>query len=269
MPFNKSLRFGIVIFLSAVLLAACTPSQAAAPTGISQIPNTGLATNSIGYPAAPTAADAASQNSTQVSPTVPPYPAVGNSTSNATSSSSTGIKYVLDPSNSSASYAVREQLASLKLPSDAVGKTNSISGQIIINPDGSIDSANSKFTVDITTLQTDSAMRDNYVARNILQSNQFPQAVFVPTKTSGLPAAIPQSGNLSFQLIGDLTIHNVTKTVTWDVTGTISNGDASGTAITSFTFEDFGLHQPSVPIVLSVVDKISLTVTIGLKSAGN
>jgi polyisoprenoid-binding protein YceI len=169
-------------------------------------------------------------------------------------------------SGSQASYAVREQLASLSLPSDAIGTTSAVSGSISVNPDGSIDSANSKITVDVSTLHTDSGMRDNYVARNILQSGQYPQAVFVATQVSGLPKTLPQSGRVSFKLTGNLTIRNVTKPVTWDVSGAITNGKAAGTATTSFTFEDFNLSQPHVGMVLSVVDKITLTVTVTLQT---
>jgi polyisoprenoid-binding protein YceI len=234
MQLDRIQRFGIILFLVGWLLAACTPLQPAAAT--------------------------ISANSSSTS--------TGSTNSTTDTSSGSGTKYVLDATSSSASYSVQEQLARLNLPTMAVGKTSSISGQIVINPDGSIDSTNSKFTVDVSSLQTDSSMRDNYVARNILQSNQYPQAVFIPTQAKGLPAAIPQSGNLTFQLVGNLTIRNVTKPVTWDVTGSITNGAASGTATTSFTFEDFNLSQPAVPVVLSVVDKITLTVTIGLKPAG-
>jgi polyisoprenoid-binding protein YceI len=160
---------------------------------------------------------------------------------------------------------VREQLARLDLPGDAIGKTNAVSGSITVNPDGTIDSANSKVVVDVTTLQTDSSMRDNYVRRNILQTDQYPQIVFVPTEVSGLPAALPQSGNVSFKVTGNLTIRDVTKPVTWDVIGSINNGEATGTATTSFTFEDFNLSQPKVPVVLSVVDKITLNVTVAFQ----
>ena len=82
------------------------------------------------------------------------------------------------------------------------------------------------------------------------------------------PMYIPQSGDISFQVTGNLTIRDVTKPVTWDVKGSIANGLASGTATTVFTFEDFNLTQPRVPVVLSVVDKITLSVTLSLQIAG-
>jgi polyisoprenoid-binding protein YceI len=270
MTYQPIKRLAIIIFLAGLLLAGCAPFQPASPTSSNtQVPDAGSTANVAGIQTAPVVVVATGNPvSTATSAANSTNTPAGYATSTAYSSGGSGIKYLLDASSSTASYSVQEQLAKLNLPTMAVGTTNSISGQIIINPDGSIDSTNSKFTVDVSTLRTDSSMRDNYVARNILQSDQFPQAVFVPTQTKGLPATIPQSGSLTYQLIGNLTIRNVTKPITWDVTGSITNGIAGGTATTSFTFEDFNLSQPSVPIVLSVVDKITLTITISLKPAG-
>ena len=61
-------------------------------------------------------------------------------------------------------------------------------------------------------------------------------------------------------LIGGTTGHG-------DVTGKIDNGAASGTATTSFTFSDFNLSPPQVPVVLSVVDKITLEVNGEIQQA--
>ena len=251
----------MVFLLAPALLAACAPSAAISPTStVNSLPITGQSvTDTVSSTAAATIA-ANTPDLSAVSTT-----AATATTSSTSSSPSGGVKYVLVAAKSSVSYAVREQLARLNLPSDAIGTTNGISGQIVLNPDGSFDQANSKFTVDLSSLQTDSSMRDNYVAGNILQTGQYPQAVFVPTQATGLPGTIPQSGNVTFKLVGDLTIRNVTKSVTWDVSGTVNNGEATGTATTNFTFEYFNLHQPSVPVVLSVVDKITLTITLDLK----
>lgn len=262
---SKSVFFGIILTIIAVLLAACAPMTAApSSNSVNQVPITGASPTSPSTSLSSATAEPASP--TSLPALTNPAPTTASSGAN---SSGSGVKYVLVASKSEASYAVREQLARLSLPSDAVGKTNAISGAVTLNPDGSIDSANSKITVDLSTLQTDSAMRDGFVSRNVLQTSQYPLAVFVPTQISGLPASLPQSGNVAFKVTGNMTIHNVTKPVTWDVTGAINNGDATGTATTSFTFEDFGLNQPQVPVVLSVVDKISLTVTLDFQKAGN
>jgi len=243
MPVSKIRHSALIVFLLAVLLAACA-APAAAPTAL-PAPTDAPAPANTPLPAA-TAAPAAS--------TAPSASAGGAS-----------VTYELVAANSEASYSIREQLARLSFPSDAVGKTQAVSGSITVNADGSIDSSKSKFTVDVSTLKSDEAMRDGYVSRAILQTKQYPQVVFVPTAAEGLPATLPTSGAVTFKVTGNLTIKDVTKPVTWDVTGSVANGEATGTATTTFTFEDFNLTQPRVPVVLSVVDKITLNMKVDLK----
>lgn len=168
---------------------------------------------------------------------------------------------------SEVNYRVREQLASVDLPSDAVGKTNAISGNIAIQPDGTILSSESKLVVEVSSLKSDRNMRDNYVRQNILQTNQYPQVIFVPTQVSGLSSPLPQSGDFSFTLTGDLTVRDVTKPVTWDVTGQIQGGQLTAQASTTFTFEDFNITQPRVPVVLSVEDHITLEANLVMQQA--
>lgn len=162
-------------------------------------------------------------------------------------------------SGNEARYRVREQLANVSLPSDAVGKTSAVSGSLVINADGSIASDQSKVVVDLTGLTSDKSQRDRFVQNNLLQTRTYPTAEFVPTGVTGLSSPLPTSGDVSFQLTGDLTVHGATHPVTWTVTATAANGtDLTGTAATSFTFADFGISQPRVPVVLSVEDTIKL-----------
>lgn len=231
--------FPFLLVIAGLLLASCAPAPSNPPAAAAggAVPQTGA--------------------------TIPP---AASTTGSAVPSGA--VTFVMVPGKNEADYRVREQLARMNFPTDAVGKTSSVTGQVVVSPDSSIDSSASKFTVDATSLQTDQAMRDNFVRRNVLQTDQYPQIVFVPTQVSGLPATLPASGDVSFKLTGNLTIRDVTKPVTWDVTGKINNGEATGTATTSFTFEDFNITQPRVPVVLSVADKITLEMTLDLQQAG-
>ena len=256
-------RTGAAVLILVLVTAACATSTT--PTSVP-------ASNPVSAPAATVTTAPVSPATATPAPTATVASGAANPTQTPAASTDKGtagsaVKYVLAPAKSEASYSVREQLAQHDLPNDAVGKTNAVAGSVTINSDGSIDSANSKFTVDANTLQTDQSMRDNYVKRNILQTSQYPQIVFVPKQVSGLPAALPQSGDVSFTVTGDLTIRNVTKSVIWEVTGSIANGEATGKATTSFTFEEFNLSQPQVPVVLSVVNKITLGLTIVLQAS--
>ncbi len=87
-----------------------------------------------------------------------------------------------------------EQLASLSLPSDAVGTTAAVSGALVILPDGQLVTGESRFVVDLTTLKTDSSRRDGYIQRNTLETGTYPEAVFVPSAATGLPSPLPSPG---------------------------------------------------------------------------
>ncbi|MER3459207.1 MAG: hypothetical protein C4309_11800, partial [Chloroflexota bacterium] len=168
------------------------------------------------------------------------------------------MRFTLVPEGSEARYRVREQLARLSFPSDAVGATKAISGQIVVNPDGTILSEKSKIVVDLTTLRSDENRRDNYIKNNTLQTSRFPTAEFVPREIRGLSSPLPASGEGTFQLIGDLTLHGVTRPVTWEVTARLDGQTLTGSATTSFTFADFNLTVPQVFVVLSVDETIRL-----------
>ena len=177
MKATLNFRWIIILLLAAILVACSAAQPQTPPTGSIQVPVTG--TTALPSPA--TTAPAADMPVTKIT----------------SAPSTSGIKFVLVPSKSTASYTVREQLAKFSFPTDAVGTTNSISGSITILPDGTIDSTNSKFTVDISTLKTDATMRDNFVRRAVVHTAHYPLAVFVPTPVSGRPATLPQSGDVA------------------------------------------------------------------------
>jgi polyisoprenoid-binding protein YceI len=172
------------------------------------------------------------------------------------------------PGQSKATFRVREQLARLQAPSDAVGSTGMVTGQIVLQPDSTIVASASKITVDLRDLTSDEAMRDNFIKRNTLQTDQFPFAEFVPTRAEGLPTPLPASGEHSFKLAGLTTIHGVQKELTWDVTATRNGRNLTGTASTTFKFGDFGMTPPRVAVVLSVVDDIRAELEVVATQAG-
>jgi polyisoprenoid-binding protein YceI len=163
-----------------------------------------------------------------------------------------------------ARYRVREQLARINLPSDAVGVTRNIAGGLMLDAQGRIVRGESRFVIDMASLESDSDRRDNYVRRNTLQTEAHPNAVFVPTEFRDLPLPLPASGTLSFRMLGELTIRGVTRPVAWDVEATTASGRVSGLAKTQFTFADFELTKPRVASVLSVDDDIRLEYTFVL-----
>src|SRR6266851_1711392 len=247
----------IVMGLSGLglVLAACGPTATSAPTSAPVVaatsaptatcPATGLPTAS----ARPTQSTAATAASGQSATSVPAA---------TQAAAADAVRLVVDSSTSQASYHAREQLVGKTLPSDAVGTSTGVSGALVLAADGSVRADQSKISVDLTRLQSNESRRDNWIKNDTLQTSRFPMATFVPSGVQGLPMPLPTSGQVTFQLLGDLTVHGVTKPATWQVTAQFGETSVSGSATTDVKITDFGMTPPKVGPVLSIEDALTL-----------
>ena len=165
---------------------------------------------------------------------------------------------------SKASARVREQLVNVPAPSDAILVATGAKGSFSLKADGSF-SDDSKISFDLSTLASDQRGRDDFVKRTTLAVTQFPTAELVPLKATGLALPLAANGDFTFKLAAKLTIHGMTKDVTFDVVAKRSGGDLTATATLNPTlkFGDFGMSPPAVPLrVVSVVDEIRLVVDL-------
>ncbi len=112
--------------------------------------------------------------------------------------------------------------------------------------------------MDLTGLRSDQERRDGYLQRRLLETEQHPTVELRPTALRGISLPLPTSGSRTFEMTGDLTVKGVTRPSTWQVNAQFAGDGVTGTAATAFTFEDFSLTQPRVPVVLSVADTIRL-----------
>lgn len=174
---------------------------------------------------------------------------------------STGmVELVLVPEESSAQYSVEETfLNENNRLATAVGTTSQLSGSLQFDPANPTQIKFGEFTVDISTLATDSSRRDNAIRTRWLESSTFPLAKFTVTSLSGFPEG-PQEGQpFSFQMTGDLAIREATLPVTWDVTATYQDGKLTGQATTFIMMADWGVTPPNIAGVLIVKDGVTLT----------
>jgi len=120
----------------------------------------------------------------------------------------------------------------------------------------------------VRTLKSDQSPRDFFIQRTPLKTSKYPNVTFVVKSATGLPTIPPVPTTATFQLVGDLTIKDVTKPVTWDATCNLQGGgqtEALCNATTSFTFADFNLQQPRIGRVISIEDTIKLEVDMYLQ----
>jgi polyisoprenoid-binding protein YceI len=175
-----------------------------------------------------------------------------------TAGTSARVHYIVAPTGNEARYKVREQLVSFDLPNDAIGVTKDITGTLVIDPNGTIVRDSSRIIVNVANLKSDQARRDNFIKRRTMETDKYPTVELVPTMLRGISARPTGADPVSFDLVGELTVHGATHPTEWAVTAHAEGLDIVGTATTSFTFKDMGLEQPRVPVVLSVADTIKL-----------
>ena len=147
------------------------------------------------------------------------------------------------------------------------GKTDRLEGRLSVDPAALGDSATFHFEVDMASLDTGIKMRNQHMRENHLETAKFPTMEFVPKRAVGLPAPLPagMQAQAGFQLIGDMTLHGVTKEATWNVVATFGNELVGGRATTTTDFATFGLTKPSLARLMSVEDKIELEIEFRCK----
>jgi polyisoprenoid-binding protein YceI len=167
--------------------------------------------------------------------------------------------YVLDPAQSEARYIAEEELSGVGA-NTAIGSTNTIQGAFLFDADGNPIPCSTIY-VDVRTFESDSSRRDNFLRGNTLQSDQYPLAEFMVTSIEDF--TMPADGEeTTFTLVGNFTLHGVTKTMAWTVTASKDGKTLTGSAKTQFDMADFDIEKPIVGSVLSIEDTIQLEIDL-------
>ena len=167
-----------------------------------------------------------------------------------------GCTAIVIQDGTTARYIVGERLARLSIPRKAIGETSDVTGTIIFNENGSV------LTVGLDGLTSDESCRDGFLRRSVIQTSRFPDATFSITGTEGLDWPMPSEGSVSFTLLGNMTIRDVTKPVTLDAEAQFTGDSITATASTTVTFDQFEMSKPSLAFILSVADEIKLELDI-------
>lgn len=174
--------------------------------------------------------------------------------------------YAIVSGESVARYRAQEELASVGA-NEAVGETDAIIGTILLD-DNHTPLICSRFDVDLRTLKSDEARRDNYLYKNTLETGTYPLATFIVASVEGLDGPLADGETVTLKLVGDLTLHGVTLPATWDAEVTRDGDTLTGTASTTFLMADYAIEEPIVGPVASVDQKIRLEVEISAQRNG-
>jgi polyisoprenoid-binding protein YceI len=165
---------------------------------------------------------------------------------------------VLDTAAVEARYRVTERFAANTIDNEVVGVTRAVSGQVVLDVTGRPVPGEGRLTIHLTGLKTDRARRDAYVQKNTLETAKWPTAELALRELRGLPSPLPASGTFDVVVVGDLTLHGLTRSTSWSAKLNVSAGAVRGTARTTVRFADFGIPVPKVPLIARVDDPIAL-----------
>ena len=247
-------RRPLALLALALLLAACGGAPAAPAA---EAPPAAAATEAPAAAEAPEAAEA-TEAPAAAEAGAAAAPALG------------GVRtFVIVPEESQASYHATEEFFGGALEKyginagfgEAVGVTQAIEGQLTLNFDDLADAlGENSFTVQMNTLVTGRDSRDNWIRENGPRFNDYPVAGFTATAIEGAPAAYTEGEEVSFKLVGDLTVREVTRPTTFDVTARLEGDTLTGTATTRASLTDFEIEPPSFANTLTVDDEFGIEV---------
>ncbi len=165
------------------------------------------------------------------------------------------IIFSIVPEESEARFTLDELLRGA--PTTVVGVTDQVAGEIAIDPENPANSKVGTILVNARDLTTDNDFRNRAINNEILQTGKFEFITFEPIELVGFPAD-PQIGTeLTFQIIGNLTIRDITHEFTFDATVTVvSEERIEGYASTMVPRADYDLRIPNVPSVAEVDEEV-------------
>ena len=164
---------------------------------------------------------------------------------------------IVQPS-STVTYRVGETFVTGNRFNMAVGSTHAVQGDVYVDRAHPSNSRIGAITVDISTLQSDRARRDEAIRSQWLESSKYPTAVFTPTAIRGLPASYTDGQEVQVQSLGTLRVRDVTKPETFTGTVKLAGHTLTGSVQTSILMTDFGFDPPSILGVLKAENQAQL-----------
>ncbi|MEM7538199.1 MAG: YceI family protein [Chloroflexota bacterium] len=169
--------------------------------------------------------------------------------------------YVIDQGQSQARFYIDEVL--LGADKRVEGVTSMVEGSVTIDMADLSQTSISEIRINARDFKTDSDRRNGAIQRRILRASDdaYQYITFVPTAIEGLPASAAAGETVEFNVVGDLTVVDVTRSETFAMSVTANDdGTISGTGSTTVLYKDYKLRIPSVPVVASVEDEVLLEI---------
>ena len=140
----------------------------------------------------------------------------------------------------------------------AIGITNEVNGEILVDRENPQNSSIEVITVDVSQFKSDNQRRDNAIRERFLQSAQYPIVEFTAQEIQGLPESYEPGEEITFQITGEVTIRDITKPVTFEVKMVGNEDKITGEATTTILMSDFGFGPISIAGILNTEDEVNI-----------
>jgi len=171
----------------------------------------------------------------------PPAPGPGATTASTAAGAQSGSGTTYKPTSGSVvGYRVKETLFGQS--NEAVGRTSDVTGSMTLSGStvGAVD-----LTVDMKTVKSDQSQRDGQFNGRIMQTTTYPTAVFKLTQPLVLSNVPVDTTVVNAKATGDLTLHGVTKAVTFDLTAQRDGANVKVNGTIPVVFADYSISNPS------------------------
>ncbi len=167
-----------------------------------------------------------------------------------------------------AGYRVREKLGFLPAESDAVGRTSAITGSARFAERGqAVTVTVASFKVDVSTLKSNEAMRDQHIRTIGIQSATYPTATFSLATPVKLPVGALSGKVVDTSATGVLALHGTSRHVTIPLQMRFSSSEIEAVGSLTFPWSEFKMTAPSVAGFVSVTNRATMEFDLRLKRA--
>jgi len=105
------------------------------------------------------------------------------------------------------------------------GRTDRVSGWVDCDPAALGDSVTIEVSVDLASLDTGIALRNQHMRENHLETDRYPRAVFRGGRLTGAPSRLVPGETATLELAGELELHGVRRPLRLPVQVTLGDTD--------------------------------------------
>jgi polyisoprenoid-binding protein YceI len=176
-----------------------------------------------------------------------------------------GTWQVSDDGSSYVGYRVKEQLAFLSSPNEAVGRSTAVTGTMQVAGD-TVEKV--RIEADLTRLTSDESRRDNAIRQRGLESERYPTATLELAEPIKLTTAPVEGEEVRGQGKGRLTVHGVTREVDLDLRGRWSGSTIQVVGQLPVKMSDYQIEAPRFGPVVSIEDSAAVDFSLVFERAG-